>query len=107
MSGGKAPSIPLAGVKAPGPGQAIRVQVGAVPVAIFNHDGKLYAIGASCTHVGGPLERGPVQGKVVTCPLHGSQFDLETGAVVRGPARSPVPAYRVHQSGDQLVLEPV
>lgn len=100
-------SIPLPGVKAPSPGKAIRVQAGSIPVAIFNHDGRLYAIGARCTHVGGPLERGPVEGNIVTCPLHGSQFNIDTGAVVRGPAHTPEPAYRVRQEGDGLVLDPV
>ncbi len=98
--------IPLPGVKAPAPGQAIRVEAGATPVAIFNRAGKLHAIGASCTHVGGPLEKGHVQGNIVTCPWHGSQFNLEDGSVVRGPAQSPEPAYRVRQVGDSLVLDP-
>ncbi len=101
------PAIPLPGVKPPAPGQAIRVQAGTTPVAIFNRDGKLFAIGARCTHVGGPLERGRVEGTTVACPLHGSVFDLESGAVVRGPAQTPEPAYRVRQDGDSLALEPL
>lgn len=97
----------LSGVKAPPSGQGIRVEVGGVPIALFNQAGRLYAIGAQCTHVGGPLEKGPVHGSVVTCPWHGSQFNLENGQVVRGPAQTPLKAYRVRQEADSLILDPV
>ncbi|HEY6238111.1 MAG TPA: Rieske 2Fe-2S domain-containing protein, partial [Thermoplasmata archaeon] len=58
-----------------------------------------------CTHVGGPLDQGSVSGLQVTCPLHGSVFDLATGSVVRGPAFRPVTAYRARIEGTALVLE--
>jgi nitrite reductase/ring-hydroxylating ferredoxin subunit len=92
-------------VNAPTPGQAVRVDLKGTPVAVFNVGGQLRAIGAKCTHLGGPLERGPVAGHVVTCPLHGSQFDLDTGRVVRGPAVIPEPTYHVRLEGDVLVID--
>ena len=94
------------GVKPPEPGQAIRVTVDGTAVAVFNVGGTLLAVDARCTHVGGPLDRGPVTGTIVTCPLHGSQFDLRTGAVVRGPASRPVKSYRVRVEADGLALDP-
>lgn len=100
-------SISLPDTKPPAPGTAIRVVAGDRPVAIFNQGGKLYAIGAVCTHAGGPLEKGPVKGGAVTCPWHGSQFDLSTGVVLRGPARTPEPAYRVTVTENGLTLEPI
>ena len=66
------------------PGKAMCVEVAGQKVALFNLDGSYYAIGDSCTHVGGPLSDGEVDGKVVTCPLHGAQFDVTTGGVL-GP----------------------
>ncbi|HKV90782.1 MAG TPA: Rieske 2Fe-2S domain-containing protein [Thermoplasmata archaeon] len=97
--------IHLAGVKPPAEGAAIRVVAAGTPVAVFNVGGTLYAIGAVCTHVGGPLEQGHVASGVVSCPWHGSKFELANGHVVGGPAQRPVAAFRVRAEGDGLVLE--
>lgn len=97
----------LPGVLPPESGHAIRVSVDGTPVAVFNVDGKLLGIGARCTHVGGPLERGQVRGGVVTCPLHGSQFELSSGHVVLGPATQPVQAYRIRAEPDGLAVETI
>ncbi len=96
----------IEGVKAPEPGRSVRVQGDGAVVAVFNIDGQLFGIDAKCPHAGGPLDRGRLDGAVVTCPLHGSQFDLRTGEVSRGPAIKPVRAYRVRVEGTGLVLEP-
>jgi nitrite reductase/ring-hydroxylating ferredoxin subunit len=92
-------------VKPPSPGKAVRVDVKGVPVAVFNVDGELRAIEARCTHRGGPLDQGPVTGRLVTCPWHGSQFNLDTGQVVRGPATNPERTFRARLDGDILVVE--
>ncbi|MGD0588418.1 MAG: Rieske 2Fe-2S domain-containing protein [Thermoplasmata archaeon] len=94
------------GTKPPEPGKAIRVIVEGTAVAVFNVGGLLFGVDAKCTHVGGPLDQGSVADTIVTCPLHGSQFDLRTGAVVRGPASRPLKSYRVRAGDDGLVLEP-
>ena len=87
------------------PGQAMSVKVAGKEVALFNIDGSYYAIGASCTHVGGPLSEGEVNGKVVTCPLHGAQFDVTTGGVLGPPAGADAPCYNVHVDGDDIKIE--
>ena len=69
-------------------------------VAVFNVAGRLCAIQAACTHKGGPLNEGGLNGSTVTCPWHGSQFDVCSGAVVRVPAREHVKTYRVDVQGD-------
>jgi uncharacterized protein YbjT (DUF2867 family)/nitrite reductase/ring-hydroxylating ferredoxin subunit len=69
-------------------------------VAVFNVEGGLCATQARCTHRQGPLTEGTVDGSTVTCPLHGAQFNVWTGAVVRGPARDPLKTYRVTIEGD-------
>jgi nitrite reductase/ring-hydroxylating ferredoxin subunit len=93
--------------KAPLPteGHGVRVMANGVAVALFRVDGSLYAIDAKCTHVGGPLERGALAGTHITCPLHGSIFDVKDGSVVRGPAMRPETAYRARLEGETLILE--
>ena len=54
-----------------------------------SEDGGVCAIANTCTHRGGPLNEGERESNVVTCPWHGSQFDLCSGEVLRGPAREP------------------
>lgn len=92
-------------VSPPAPGACVRVDVRGTPVAVFNVAGTFYAIAARCPHRGGPLDRGPVSGTIVTCPWHGSQFDLNTGAVTRGPAVSGVTHYPARVVDGVLRLE--
>lgn len=69
-------------------------------MAVFNVDGRLCATQAKCPHRGGPLNEGELIGGIVTCPYHGAQFDVATGAVLRGPAREPLQTYEVVVDGD-------
>ena len=73
------------------PGSALLVG----EVAVFNVEGGFCATQAKCTHRGGPLNEGELDGSTVTCPWHGSQYNVCTGAVLRGPATEPVKTYRV------------
>jgi uncharacterized protein YbjT (DUF2867 family)/nitrite reductase/ring-hydroxylating ferredoxin subunit len=68
--------------------------------AVFNIEGGFCATQATCTHRQGPLSEGSLDGTTVTCPLHGAQFNVWTGAVVRGPARDPLKTYRVTVEGE-------
>ena len=69
-------------------------------VTVFNVDGGFCATQAECPHRQGPLNEGTLDGSTVTCPWHGSQFDVCTGAVLRGPARDPLKTYPVTIEGD-------
>jgi uncharacterized protein YbjT (DUF2867 family)/nitrite reductase/ring-hydroxylating ferredoxin subunit len=69
-------------------------------VAIFSVEGGFCATQARCTHRQGPLSEGTVDGSTVTCPLHGAQFNVWTGAVLRGPAKDPLKTYRVIVDGE-------
>lgn len=64
-------------------------------VAVFNVDGVFYATQNDCTHKGGPLNEGLLDGCIIECPWHGSKFDVCTGQVTLGPAKQPLKAYRV------------
>jgi nitrite reductase/ring-hydroxylating ferredoxin subunit len=62
------------------------------------------AVAARCAHLGGPLAEGEIEGGCVTCPWHGSRFRLADGALLRGPATAPQPAYEVDLDGDRVRL---
>src|SRR4029077_675637 len=68
--------------------------------AVFNVAGGFCATQAKCTHRGGPLNEGKLDGSTVTCPWHGTQYNVCTGAVLRGPATEPVKTYRVIVEGE-------
>jgi nitrite reductase/ring-hydroxylating ferredoxin subunit len=78
------------------PGSALLVGA----VAVFNVAGRVCATQAKCTHRGGPLNEGKLDGSTVTCPWHGSQFNVCSGAVLRGPASDPLQTYPVVGQGD-------
>ena len=86
-------------------GQAKAVEVKGAPVAIFNVGGTYYAIEDTCSHVGGPLSEGTVEGTTVNCPWHGAQFDLASGKVLMPPAASGVKSYKVRVEGSEIKLE--
>lgn len=80
---------------------------------------RYYAIDSRCPHLGGNLSRGRLEGTVVTCPLHGSQFDVTDGRIVRwlkvsGPLQTvgklfrgpkPVATYNVRVEDDSVLVE--
>lgn len=78
------------------PGAAIRVVVAGTPIAIFNVNGELYAIGDTCTHEEFSLSDGElVDEYTVECALHGAQFDLRTGEAICLPATGNAGSYPV------------
>ncbi len=87
------------------PGQAKAVQAGDQQVALFNVDGTCYAISDTCTHRGGPLSEGTLQGDVVTCPWHGAQFCVRDGQVQSPPADQGVTAYPVRTTDGAIEIE--
>ena len=69
------------------------VEVEGTAVLVVRREGALYALSNRCSHRGGPLHEGELDGLTVHCPWHGSVFDLRDGALVRGPAAFPQPAW--------------
>ena len=86
-------------------GQGVAVVAAGKRLAIFRIGERVFAIDNVCTHNRLQLANGPVQGAVVTCRTHGSRFNLETGAAIRGPARKPVRTYPVHLVGETVEVE--
>jgi len=87
------------------PGQAKLVEVGGREIALFNVGGSFHAIDNTCTHVGGPLCEGEIDGAEVTCPWHGAVFDVTTGQVLGPPAAESVTRYNVRVNGSDLEVE--
>lgn len=74
------------------------VTASGVPVVLMRRDLQFYAISATCSHAGGPLNEGTLDNDVVQCPWHGSRFCMRDGRVLTGPATVSQPRYdvRVH-----------
>ena len=103
--GDRVPLVKVAYVNDVIPGTAKVVQAGQTTCALFNLSGTFYATNNKCTHMGGPLGEGKVEGNVVTCPWHGSRFDIRTGEVVGPPARRPVVRYPVKIQDQSVFVE--
>jgi len=88
------------------------VKPGEKETLIANVEGKFYAIGNKCTHMGGDLYKGKLEGSVVTCPRHGAKFDVTTGRAVSGPKigflklkTGDEPAYEVKVEGNEILIK--
>ena len=87
-------------------GEMKLVEVADERVVLINVDGNLYAISDTCTHAECPLSEGSLEGNVLECDCHGSQFNVMTGEVESGPAIEPVPTYAVNIEGDTVLIGP-
>jgi 3-phenylpropionate/trans-cinnamate dioxygenase ferredoxin component len=83
---------------------AIGVQVGTLPIAVVQAGGEVYALHDECSHEEVPLSEGEVYDHTVECWLHGSCFDLRTGASTGPPATEPVQVYPVKVDGDEVYV---
>lgn len=99
------PMTKVAGVEEVPAGTGKVVRAGDKVLALFNVGGTFYAIDNRCTHMGGPLGQGKVDGTRVTCPWHGSVFDITTGQVISGPARRPVAPFRVQVKDGEVSVD--
>lgn len=86
-------------------GQAKLIEAGDKEIALFNVGGAFHAIDNNCTHVGGPLCEGELDGTEVICPWHGAAFDVTSGAVLGPPATTPVSRYNVRIEGSDIEVE--
>jgi nitrite reductase/ring-hydroxylating ferredoxin subunit len=86
------------------PGEMTLVEVGGELICLANVDGTFYAISDECTHVGGALSEGELEGYTVTCPLHGGQFDIRTGKVLQRPPLDDATSYEVKVEGQDVLI---
>jgi nitrite reductase/ring-hydroxylating ferredoxin subunit len=74
-------------------------------IAVANVAGTFYAFGDTCTHRECSLAEGDLEETTVTCPCHGSEFDVISGQVLRGPARVPVGSFEIRAEGGNLEVK--
>ena len=86
-------------------GQSKMLEVNGKKIAIFNVAGSFYAIDDTCSHRGGSLSQGMIEGEKVTCPWHGAVFDIRSGEVLGPPAPKGVARYNVRVDGVQIEVE--
>jgi len=84
------------------PGHVRYAQLDGREVAVCNVDGAFYAIANVCTHDGGPLDQGELEGDQIECPRHGARFDVKTGRPLTLPAVVPVKSYPVQVEGGEV-----
>ena len=83
-------------------GELKRVDAGGVPVLLVRCEGDVCALAHRCSHLGGPLSEGKLEGDVVQCPWHGSRFNVRDGSVVDGPATFPQPRFETRVREGQI-----
>ncbi|MGH3094500.1 MAG: Rieske 2Fe-2S domain-containing protein [Streptosporangiales bacterium] len=85
-------------------GQPRRLLLDTAAVLALRQDGQVWVLSDRCSHFSGPLHQGEFSDGCVTCPWHGSRFRLDDGAVVRGPATAPQPAFDVRVEGGRVLV---
>gem|GEM_PF-450571 len=85
--------------------EMMSIEAGGKQICVANVGGTFYAIGNRCTHMGCLISDGTLRGERVTCPCHGSTFNVRTGAVVKGPAEKSEPVYEVKVEKDQVLVD--
>ncbi len=87
-------------------GTLTRVDAAGMPVLMVRDGGELHAIAAVCSHAGGPLDEGTLDGGVVTCPWHASRFCITDGKVKNGPATFGQPVFVVREIDANIAVKP-
>jgi apoptosis-inducing factor 3 len=91
-------------VKSFSDGAMLQGRFGGEDVILARRGNEFFAVGANCTHYGGPLVKGLMLGDEVRCPLHHACFSLRTGEALRAPAFDAIPCWRVERIGEKVFL---
>ena len=97
-------NIPVASVKDLPPGSMMGVEAQGEAILLANVQGRYYAIGDICTHMGCNLSEGTLTGENVECSCHSAVFDLRTGAVLRGSASLPERMFEVNVENGEITI---
>ena len=87
------------------PGQRIISEIDGYFIAVFNVDDEFFCIEDVCTHDGGPVAEGELDGYAIECPRHGARFDIRTGKVLSFPAVVPVPSFPIKLENDEIYVD--
>jgi nitrite reductase/ring-hydroxylating ferredoxin subunit len=102
--GAKEMEVAIASAKKLKAGKMIGVETNGKSILLANLNGEYFAIGNICNHEGCTISDGTLRAEKVECPCHGSTYDVKTGAVLKGPAASPEPSYKLRIDGDQILV---
>ncbi len=86
-------------------GSALRVEAGALTLAVFNVEGAFYVTDDACTHGPGSLSEGYIEGDVVECNFHNGQFNIRTGEVVSPPCMIPIKTYPTRVENGKVMID--
>ncbi|MCW3996704.1 MAG: Rieske 2Fe-2S domain-containing protein [Candidatus Bathyarchaeota archaeon] len=86
-------------------GELRSFKLGEREILAINAGGKIYCLDGRCTHAGAPLAEGTLEGQVLTCPWHYSQFNISDGSVLRGPAYKPLKPYAVEERDGFIFID--
>jgi len=87
------------------PGCGFRVRVRGIPIAIYRVGDAFYAMEDTCPHAGAPLSEGTLSGTVITCAVHGWDYDIRSGFRRGYEDGFPIPCFPVHIEGDGVWIE--
>ena len=86
------------------PGKMMRADIGRLRLLLVNAGGRVCALDDTCSHEDASLATGSLRGELVKCPLHGSRFNVCTGAVLDEPAEKDLRTYPVRLDGDEILV---
>ncbi len=87
------------------PGELRSFKVRGREILAVNVAGKVFCLDGRCTHAGAPLAEGSLEGEVLTCPWHYSQYNLISGEVIHGPAYKPLKTYYVEEKENAVFID--
>ncbi|HET7441730.1 MAG TPA: Rieske 2Fe-2S domain-containing protein [Terriglobales bacterium] len=83
-------------------GKPVRAEHNGTPILLVRRGSQIYALAETCSHLGGPLSEGKLEGDVIQCPWHGSRFSIQDGHVIDGPAVHPQPCLEARIRNGQV-----
>ncbi len=99
------PQMKVCNLESVPPGSMKQFYVGELEILVVNQTGQIFCLDGRCTHAGAPLAEGTLNDEVLTCPWHGSQFNISNGAVWRGPAQKKLRVYSPTVKGGAVFIE--
>lgn len=86
-------------------GELRSFKIRGIEVLAVNLDGKVSCLDGRCSHAGAPLAEGTLDGEILTCPWHYSQFNITNGQVLKGPAYKPLKVYKVQERENSIYVD--
>ena len=86
-------------------GELRSFKIKGIEVLVVNLDGKVACLDGRCSHAGAPLAEGTLDGEILTCPWHYSQFNITNGQVLKGPAYKSLKVFKVQERDNTIYID--